>query len=153
MPYKNPAQQRAAQRRHYEANKDLYVRRARDHNDRERQRVRSYLTDYLSSRSCTDCGEDDRVVLEFDHRDPSQKRFEIGQANSLRMSLSAVIAEIEKCDVRCANCHRRRTWRQRQQGAFSRNESGEATTLPLFEDHSGHRNQIPSESIRGQRRD
>ena len=59
---------------------------------------------------CVDCGEGDPVVLEFDHlRD---KRFSIGQ-ELVRRSWRSILAEIEKCEVVCANCHRRRTARRR----------------------------------------
>jgi hypothetical protein len=55
-----------------------------------------------------DCGESDIIVLEFDHRDPSNKRAKIsGILGSWRWD--AIMTEIEKCDVRCANDHRRRT--------------------------------------------
>jgi protein-arginine kinase activator protein McsA len=66
-----------------------------------------YILDYLNNHHCIDCGESDPVVLEFDHRDPSSK---IGNIPELkRFSLKRVIEEIQKCDVRCANCHRRKT--------------------------------------------
>jgi hypothetical protein len=49
-------------------------------------------------------------VLEFDHlRD---KLFSIGNKLSSR-SWKSILAEIEKCDVVCANCHRRRTGRRK----------------------------------------
>ena len=75
------------------------------------------LAEYFSVHPCVDCGEADIRVLDFDHRDPSTKR-----ANVSRMlrsfSWRTIEAEIAKCDVVCANCHRRRTsergcwWRQ-----------------------------------------
>ena len=47
------------------------------------------------------------MVLEFDHlRD---KRFNIGAALPYR-NWAELLAEIEKCEVVCANCHRRRTF-------------------------------------------
>jgi hypothetical protein len=68
------------------------------------------LLDYFASHPCMDCGETDPVVLEFDHlRD---KRFNIGTAVT-RYGWEAILAEIEKCEVVCANCHRRRTARRR----------------------------------------
>jgi hypothetical protein len=54
-----------------------------------------------------DCGESDPVCLDFHHRDPSIKSFEIARGVKCR-SLEAVQAEIAKCDVVCANCHRKR---------------------------------------------
>ncbi len=69
-----------------------------------------YLIEYFVTHPCVDCGETDPVVLEFDHlRD---KLFDIGQKLAVR-SWTSVLAEIEKCEVVCVNCHRRRTARRR----------------------------------------
>ena len=54
-----------------------------------------------------DCGEADPIVLEFDHR--GDKRAQIVDLIGDHASWPDVFAEIQKCDVRCANCHRRRT--------------------------------------------
>ncbi len=68
------------------------------------------LLEYFAEHPCVDCGEPDPIVLEFDHlRD---KRFNIG-AKLATHPWPAILAEIEKCDVVCANCHRRRTARRR----------------------------------------
>ena len=45
--------------------------------------------------------------MDFDHRDGRTKRYTVG-AMATR-SWRTVAAEIAKCDVRCANCHVRRT--------------------------------------------
>ena len=97
-------------REHYVANKKRYIAQTRIRNDRRfRERV-LFLLDYFKSHPCRDCGETDPVVLEFDHlRD---KEFEIASGIHYR-AWSAVLAEIAKCDVVCANCHRRRTSRRR----------------------------------------
>jgi hypothetical protein len=46
--------------------------------------------------------------MDFDHRDGSSK---LGNIASLvkRWSWKRLLAEIEKCDIICANCHRIRT--------------------------------------------
>lgn len=74
---------------------------------RQRHPVFQYVQQYKAGHPCTDCGEGDPVVLEFDHV-RGVKRFTIGN-NVTTRSLKAVKAEIAKCDVVCANCHRRRT--------------------------------------------
>jgi hypothetical protein len=105
MPYKNPEIQRAAQRQHYQDNKARY---------RERQQARkieyySHVLEHFKNNPCVDCGETDPLVLEFDHRDRAEKEFTIGAYNDNRFGVDRLKKEILKCDVRCANCHRRRT--------------------------------------------
>lgn len=64
-------------------------------------------------RGCVDCGYDAHpAALDFDHRDPATKCFDISRALSTR-SLSTLLEEVAKCDVRCANCHRVRSWQNR----------------------------------------
>lgn len=57
---------------------------------------------------CTDCGvRYPFYIMEFDHREPSKKSFEVSRyANK---TIEAIIEEIAKCDLLCANCHRERT--------------------------------------------
>lgn len=63
---------------------------------------------YHRSKPCSMCGARLRpVAMDFHHRDPSKKRFTIGEACSLGgVGLSDAIEEIGKCDVVCVNCHR-----------------------------------------------
>lgn len=72
------------------------------------ERNYAYIWAYKCSHPCVDCGEKDPIVLEFDHR-AGTKLFNIGEGGRHR-SMHNLKAEIEKCDVRCANCHRRKTW-------------------------------------------
>ncbi len=96
---------------HYDKNVAAYIARARTRATIDRARNRAYVAEYLSTHPCVDCGESDRVVLEFDHRDPRTKRDNVGRLIHMG-TLTAVQAEIEKCDVRCGNCHRIRTANQ-----------------------------------------
>jgi hypothetical protein len=50
-------------------------------------------------------------VLEFDHHDRATKREDVSRLMAYS-SWRRIEAEIAKCDVRCANCHRRRTAHQ-----------------------------------------
>ena len=64
------------------------------------------LLDKLKSVPCADCGQCyPSCVMDFDHRDPTAKRFNVSEAVRAR----AVLEEAAKCDVVCANCHRLRT--------------------------------------------
>ncbi len=67
-----------------------------------------YIIDYLRTHPCIDCGNADILVLDFDHIDPTTKRESVHDMIRKRR-LNILRIEITKCDVRCANCHRRRT--------------------------------------------
>jgi hypothetical protein len=103
---------RAYVRDHYARNTDYYIRKARARNKLERQALGRKVLDFLREHPCVDCGESDPVVLDFDHRDPADKLWTIGVLLRERRAWRTILAEIEKCTVRCANCHRRRTARQ-----------------------------------------
>jgi hypothetical protein len=64
---------------------------------------------YLDAHPCVDCGESDIRTLDFDHRVGEQKRWTVSQMLSGGWNWATVMTEIAKCDVRCANCHRRVT--------------------------------------------
>lgn len=73
-----------------------------------RMKAMNFVWDYYSSHPCIDCGESDPVVLEFDHV-RGVKFKNISSLIDMGMSLARIEDEIAKCDVRCANCHRRKT--------------------------------------------
>lgn len=65
------------------------------------------MVEYLQQRCCVDCGETDIIVLEFDHLRDKKANVATLMLRSVEWAL--IIEEIEKCEVVCANCHRRRT--------------------------------------------
>lgn len=100
---------RAFLRSHYERNREYYLAKARKRNTEKRLEVQGFIKNYLLKHPCVDCGESDIVVLEFDHR--GNKSTEVANLIRGRNLLSTVKEEVEKCDVRCSNCHRRKTAR------------------------------------------
>ena len=66
----------------------------------------AYLIEFFRERPCVDCGETDPLVLEFDHIGHESFSISVGIRGHKWQS---VLDEIERCDVVCANCHRRRT--------------------------------------------
>lgn len=66
--------------------------------------------EWLSLHPCIDCGETDIVVLELDHIKPKGgKKHTVSLMISSNLKWETVFTEIQKCVVRCANCHRRKT--------------------------------------------
>lgn len=84
---------------------------------RMRERIRElkdFIREYLQGHPCVDCGEDDIRVLEFDH--VRGRKFQaVTKMTHSGYGVEKLAKEIEKCEVRCCNCHRRRhvkdSWR------------------------------------------
>ena len=70
---------------------------------------RQWLDRYLEARVCTRCGQSDPAVLEFHHRNPAKKVAGIAKMVRRGYGLAALKREVRKCDVVCANCHRKLT--------------------------------------------
>ena len=96
--------------RHYYKNHDYYIKKAQKRNRLTRERNREYIWSYLKTHPCVDCGEKDIVVLTFDHI--ANKKANIGDMTHWRFGLVNLKKEIEKCAIRCANCHLRKTAKQ-----------------------------------------
>lgn len=85
----------------------MYDRAIEYHRDSRIERHRM-IDRYKMDKGCIDCGyADNPVALDFDHRDPELKI--LGVSEMLTYSWRKIIAELDKCDVRCANCHRVKT--------------------------------------------
>src|SRR5258706_15275027 len=62
---------------------------------------------------CKNCGEWRSECLQFHHRDPKQKEFNVSEWIRNGVSLETLRAEIAKCAVLCANCHAIETQNQK----------------------------------------
>jgi len=81
-----------------------------------RMKMRQIVKDEKLKRfNCMDCfmlvTVDNTYVFDFDHRDPLQKLFSISTMYK-GVSYASLNAEMDKCDLVCANCHRHRTQKQ-----------------------------------------
>jgi len=72
---------------------------------KRRKEIRNKAIEYLGGK-CIKCGyKKYPEVLEFHHRNPAKKDFNISKKGHCR-SWDRISKEIEKCDLLCANCHR-----------------------------------------------
>lgn len=78
--------------------------RARERSRRHVESRRRFLAAVKTTAGCVDCGTRDGR-LDFDHRPGTVREFMLGRP---RASWARIIAELEKCDVRCVSCHARR---------------------------------------------
>ncbi len=92
--------------KHYRENAAAYKKRS----VANKERAQRFILDYLSKHPCVDCGESDPIVLDFDHT--HKKVRGISQMVLYGRTNEALLQEIAKCEVRCANCHRRKTAKQ-----------------------------------------
>ena len=97
---------RAYNREHYKKNKKEYSEKNSIIRKRSRKTAREFVYEFLLENECLDCGESDPVVLEFDHRE--QKEYNICRMVANGTSIDKIKNEISKCEVRCANCHKKR---------------------------------------------
>lgn len=59
------------------------------------------------SLCCVRCGESHPACLDFHHRDPTQKDIVLSRIASTGWGHVRIQKEVAKCDILCANCHRK----------------------------------------------
>jgi len=74
-----------------------------------RLEIEKAIVKHLKITPCKECGETNILVLEFDHREPKEKKFCISHALQQVPSLLRLQIEISKCDILCSNCHKIKT--------------------------------------------
>lgn len=95
----------------YQARRSYYVAYNVRLKTERRRRYIQRIIEYLSKHPCVDCGESDPVVLDFDHVG-DDKTANISYLLSMVAGWERLAGEINKCEVRCANCHRGKTARE-----------------------------------------
>jgi 5-methylcytosine-specific restriction endonuclease McrA len=101
----------AYKRAWYERNREKHIAHVRRARDLTGDRNQLMMWQYLAVHPCVECGERDPVVLQFDHlRD---KRNDVAYMCGSGFAWSTILEEIAKCQVLCANCHARKTARER----------------------------------------
>ena len=108
VAYKSKKKQAAASKRHYERNKKKIIARSYERTKKHRKWARDYVDRVKQMFHCVDCGESEDVLLDFDHV-RGEKRENISDMVYQGYSIKSIKDEIRKCEVRCANCHRRKT--------------------------------------------
>jgi hypothetical protein len=119
--------QRPTNVRYYAANREREIARVRQRQVRTTAFLRA-----LREVPCADCcGRFAGHQMDFDHRDPVEKAFNLCSSRAALKSREQILAEAAKCDVVCANCHRLRSRRRHRAWLASRVPS----TSPRIEEH------------------
>ena len=98
-------------KRNYTENKLKIIPRTKQNVIQSRLRKQEFIFEYLRNKYCIDCGETDPIVFDFDHvRGKKEFCISIG---TMSRSLTKLKEELSKCEIRCSNCHRRKTAKER----------------------------------------
>lgn len=90
-------------RKWYLANKDTQYKRVKAN----QKRIKNWVKEYKKTLKCSRCPETHPATFDFHHRDPSQKTTNIAHIYQKGWGLERIQEELDKCDVLCANCHRK----------------------------------------------
>jgi len=96
---------REQSRQHYENNKEYYS----DRNKKYREKIDNEWNEFKNGLKCCRCGESHIACIVFHHKDPCEKEYTIAN-KSKRYRLEYIKKELEKCEILCANCHRKEHW-------------------------------------------
>ena len=103
-----------AQRLTYQTNEDSRAKKlatAEAYIKGRRVEIQKRILTILKQTGCVDCGETDPIVLDFDHQ--RDKVASVSRLLRDHSSWEKIQTEIAKCEVRCSNCHRRKTAKER----------------------------------------
>lgn len=117
--------QRPANTSYYARHRDEEIKRVRT-----RQRATVVFLRELRARPCQDCGQAFAPhQMDFDHREPAHKSFRVTGGAASLATVSTSRAEVAKCDIVCANCHRIRTARVNRARSVAQGHQGVSAGL------------------------
>lgn len=98
------------QKEWYKKNKAKVIPKSKIRNIQQAKKIQDIILGRLEGNSCAICGEKDILVLEFDHLE--NKKFDLGKA--FYKNEKEVENELNKCQILCSNCHKRKTHKERK---------------------------------------
>lgn len=112
----NPEGNIARAKAYYQANRQKVIDYSCKRREVRRLENSRWVFKYLLFHPCIDCGEGNPIVLEFDHKPGTKEKVDKTVCYMVKVpySLDKIKAEVAKCDVRCANCHRLKTAREQR---------------------------------------
>ena len=105
MAFKDDEVRREYDRNWYHKHKGEILPKKRERRMVARNRNKAYILEYFKSHPCADCGNSNPVVFDFDHIS-GEKKYDLSKLIQQGASITLMQCEIDKCEVRCANCHR-----------------------------------------------
>lgn len=90
--------QRKNNKKHYKNNKEKYIENS--------IKNKIWYYNLKIGLKCNRCGFDNPVALDFHHKEPLKKEFEINYNSLLGKNKEQIKMELNKCEILCSNCHR-----------------------------------------------
>lgn len=84
--------------------KELEKQKKRTRNNTASSTIRNFVEGF---KIPCKCGESDPCALDFHHKNSEDKLFTLSSAAYKGRSFKEIEEEIAKCDILCANCHRK----------------------------------------------
>jgi hypothetical protein len=132
MPYKDKSKYKTEAYREYMRN---YQRSWHQRNKARRiakvyerkERIWEFYNQLKATLECAQCGENHPATLQFHHRDPQKKDFNLSEAVREGYSIERIKKEVAKCIVLCANCHAKEhyEWARRNQKSSAEGLAGQ----------------------------
>ena len=101
MPYKDIEKKRENQRKLYTKHRKIIIKRVAE----RRRKIKKWFQEYRKNLKCKKCGESHPATLDFHHK--GDKIRGINFMSHWGYSVNTIKKEIGKCQVLCANCHRK----------------------------------------------
>lgn len=92
----------AHRRKYYKKSKGKW----KEYREKFRNTIKEWWQDYRKELVCSRCGDERWYVLDFHHRNPTEKERAVSEMVFKGWSKKRILLEVSKCDVLCANCHR-----------------------------------------------
>lgn len=110
MPYKDEETRRLYHRGYWKRNyRGKFAERHREKIKRRKIEIRAWFSELKKSLKCIKCFEDFPGCLDFHYKDYKAGEGHVAASVMVNRgwSKARILKEIEKCDVLCANCHRK----------------------------------------------
>jgi hypothetical protein len=107
-------EQRAKQREYNNTWNEAHREQRREISKRVRQDLKDWFVRYKRTLKCVSCSENHPACLDFHHINPSHKEYDIALMVQRGFNKNRIIAEMQKCAVLCANCHRKIHWDEKK---------------------------------------
>lgn len=108
MPIIDKEKSKEYQKKWYQKNKEAHDLRTK----KKRKEIDNWFKELKSTLKCSNCAENHIACLEFHHKDKDTKIYNVSGMGRRYASKQLILDEIAKCEVLCANCHRKLHYRE-----------------------------------------